>query len=52
MINEFLKILPFEMTSFQFITLILSVSTFIGIFDTCHCQSLEAKKFYKEKSRN
>lgn len=51
LINEFLKLLPFEMTAGEFIALILSVSIIIGAFETCHHQAQKAEEFYQEKNR-
>lgn len=52
LINEFLKLLQFEMTSSEFIALIISVSFIISIFETCHHQAQKAKEFYKEKKQH
>lgn len=48
MINEFLKLLPFEITVEEFTALIISASIIMGVFDICHRQILKAKVFYKE----
>lgn len=50
MINEFLKLLPFEITAEEFTALIIFVSTIMGIFEICQRQILRAKAFYKEKN--
>ena len=52
LINEFLKLLPFEMTAVEFIALIISVSIIIGTFETCHRQAQLAEEFYKEKKQH
>ena len=51
-INEFLKLLPFEMTAGEFIALIISVSIIIAFFETCYNQAKAAKEFYKEKNQH
>ena len=52
LINDFLKILPVEMTAGEFIALILSVSIIIGFFETCYNQAKAAEEFYKEKKQH
>lgn len=49
MINEFLKLLPFEITAEEFTALIISLSIVMGVFETCQRQILRTKAFYKEK---
>lgn len=50
MINEFLKLLPFEITAEEFAALIISLSIVMGIFETYQHQILRTKAFYKEKN--
>ena len=52
LINEFLKLLPFEITADEFIALIISVSIIIGTFEACHHQAQKAEEFYKEKKQH
>lgn len=50
LINNFLKILPVEITAGEFIAIVLFVSIIIGIFEASHNQAKKAEEFYKEKN--